>query len=70
MIDINKPTATRLSTVLIPVQASGGQKFVFELSLAQWRSMRDAVDHEFVRCYNMAEMNAKVLDIERHESVV
>lgn len=70
MIDIDRPTATRLSTVLIPVQASNGSKFVFELSLAQWRAMRDAVDGEFVRCYNIAQMNAAVLDVERADSVV
>ena len=70
MMKITKPTATQLSTVVIPVQSADGKQFVFELSLAMWRSMRDAVDTEFVRIYNLAQMNAAVIDIERHESVV
>lgn len=70
MIDINRPTATKLGTVLIPFQDPRGSKFVVEISVAQWREMRGDIDEEFQRVARQAEVGAAMLSIDRHESVV
>lgn len=70
MIDVNRPTATKLGTVLIPFNDPRGSKFVVEISSAQWRAMRGDIDEEFNRINRQAEIGAAVLSIERHESVV
>lgn len=69
-IDVNRPTATRLGTVLVPVQDSRGNKIVFELSGKMWRDMRGEIDECFERVRREAEQGAAILAIERHESVV
>lgn len=67
---VNVPTMTRLGTVLVPVQASNGKGFVFELSRSQWCDMRDRIAGEFARIDRQAELGRAMLDIDRHESVV
>jgi len=68
-IDVDRPTATRLGTVLIPFQAPNSGKFVVELSLAQWRALSGEVRDCFARIDHEMETGRAILNIERHESV-
>jgi hypothetical protein len=70
MIDVNRPTATKLGTVLVPFQDPRGPKFVVEISLSQWRAMRGDIDEQFQQVAHQAEIGAAILSIDRHESVV
>jgi hypothetical protein len=68
-INVDRPTATRFGTVLIPFQAPNSQKFVVELSLSQWRALAGEVRECFARIDHEMETGRAVLNIERHESV-
>lgn len=67
---MKRPTPTRLGTVLIPFQDRKGQRFVVELSRSLWRELSGNVEECWLAVEREAEVGRKILDIERHESVV